>query len=78
MTDKTKKAVLLCPTCANDQFEYPGEIDEQDIDDTTKFKCSDCGSEFTKAELLELNLEVISNHIDELKADIVKDIKKMF
>lgn len=77
MEDYSRHITLLCPTCGNDQFEYPDEIDEQDIDDITVFMCSDCGSKFTKAELVELNQEIISNHIEGAKRDIVREIEKL-
>lgn len=78
MKDFSREVTLLCPTCGNDQFEYPDESEEQALDEKILYKCTDCGSEYTKAELLELNQEVINNHIEAIEADIIKEIEKAF
>lgn len=78
MKDFSREVTLLCPTCGNDQFEYPDESEEQELDEKTLYKCTDCGIEYTKAELLELNQEVINNHIEAIEADIFTEIEKAF
>ena len=78
MEDISRQITLLCPTCGNDQFEYPDEVNEQSPDKEIVFKCSDCGSKFTKTELIEQNQEVIRNHLEEIESDIVGEIAKLF
>jgi hypothetical protein len=39
-------------------------------------QCSDCGKIFTKAELIELNQEVIEANIEDIKKEAVKEFEK--
>ena len=39
-------------------------------------QCSDCGKIFTKAELLEVNQEVINANIEEIKNAAIKEMEK--
>ncbi|MBE6900371.1 MAG: hypothetical protein E7479_06905 [Ruminococcaceae bacterium] len=45
-------------------------------DDNIRVRCSDCGSEYTKHELLDNNAVVIDNAVKELEQDSVKEIEK--
>jgi hypothetical protein len=47
-----------------------------DAPDGTKIQCVDCKCIFTKAELIEANQNVISANIEEVKQDLLKDIRK--
>lgn len=71
-SDKYSRSVsLLCPTCGSDQFEFEGS--EETI---SSAKCSSCGREFTKDELIEENSENISEHVKEMGEEITKDAAK--
>ena len=72
------KVTLLCPLCGNDQFE---SLDEEFEDllhasEDVRVRCSDCGSEYTKRELLDSNAAIIDNAVDELAQDAVKELEK--
>ena len=82
MKDMTKKITLLCPVCGNDQFEFPEGFNEDTVQEDAVLKCSYCGREYTKAELIELNGEIIDNGVEEFKNEIGKEVemelKKIF
>lgn len=73
-----KKIILHCPICGNDQFEYPDGVEESEFNDSTVFKCSDCGTAFARSELIELNQDRIDNTIEEVKEDIANEITRLF
>lgn len=78
MKDLGRKVKLLCPLCGNDMFASLDE-DFEDLlhaSDDVRLRCSDCGSEYTKRELIDSNSEIISNTIDELKQDAVRELEK--
>ena len=84
MKDMEMKVRLICSVCGNDQFSAIDEnlIDIDEADDDIKVKCSDCGREITKEQLLEENTDVINANIedfkDEIMKEVVKDFKKLF
>ncbi len=85
MSELTKNVVMHCPICGNDQFENMDEVVDDDFvnaPDDVRFKCPDCKSVFTKAELIRDNQESIELGIDELKdaalKELEKKLKKMF
>ena len=78
MKNLDRKVTLLCPLCGNDQFE---SLDEEFEDllhasDDVRVRCSDCGSEYTKRELLDNNAAIIDNAVDELAQDAIKELEK--
>ena len=78
MKDLERKVKLLCPLCGIDQFE---SLDEEFEDllhasDDVRLRCSDCGSEYTKRELIDSNAAIIDTAVDELKQDAVREIEK--
>lgn len=78
MKNLDRSIVLLCPLCGNDQFY---SLDEKFDDllyasDDAKARCSDCGSEYTKRELIENNSLIIDNAVDEIAQDAVKELEK--
>jgi hypothetical protein len=78
MKDLDRKVTLLCPLCGNDQFASLDE-DFEDLlhaDDNVRLRCSDCGSEYTKQELIDSNGAIIDNAVDELAQDAVKELEK--
>ena len=44
--------------------------------DDARVRCSDCGSEYTKRELLDSNAVIIDNAVDALAQDAVKELEK--
>ncbi len=78
MDDLSRNISLLCPVCGNDQFEHLGEQSEelQEPLFDVRFRCSDCGSIFTKEALLRENSEKINIAVEEIKADVIKEIEK--
>lgn len=83
MKDLSRNVNLLCPLCGNDQFEsLNSEVSDVDSEDNDMLKCSDCGSVYTKDELIEGNAEVLDNAIeemaDEIMAEIERELRKAF
>ena len=78
MKDLSRNVTLFCSVCGNDQFSTLDEgIDDlMEAPDDTKIKCSDCGSVFTKAELIEENQDVINANIEDIKNEAMKEIEK--
>ena len=78
MKDLSRSVTMLCPLCGNDQFEcLDGELDNSvDTPDSVRFRCSDCSSVFTKAELILENAEVLDNTVEEMKKDILVGLRK--
>lgn len=72
--DYDRKIALICPTCATDQLQY-----DEDLDPTLRtYKCLDCGRELSHNELLQENSGRIDAAMDELKAEVMDDIKRDF
>ncbi len=80
MKDAKRDVKMLCPLCGNDQFSRVDHDHEDMIDatDTILFRCSDCGSIYTKGELIEANTEALENAKQELIDDVLKDLKRRF
>jgi len=84
MKDINMDITLNCPVCGNDQFSNVDvNIDDlSEAPETTLLKCSDCGKELTKAELIEENSYKIDANIEHLKTEAAnemeKEIKKIF
>lgn len=67
--DKYKKEItLLCPVCGNSEM---GNSEESEI-----VKCTDCGNELTKDELIQENGPSIDAHVNEIKKELTRDIQK--
>ena len=78
MKDLCRRLSLLCPVCGNDQFESL-DVDRDDLMDAepdARFRCSDCGNDFTKEELLKENGELIEVAVKEVKQEVVKEFEK--
>ena len=78
MKDLDRKVTLLCPLCGNDQFS---SVDEEFEDliyakDDVQVCCSDCGSVYTKQELIDGNTAIIDNAVDELAQDVIDELEK--
>lgn len=66
-----RSVTLICPTCGCDQFEY-----DDSSEPVVHMKCARCQREFTRDELIEANRENVSEHVKEMKGEIVKDVAK--
>lgn len=80
MKDLSRNVKLYCDVCGNDQFSTIDDIDCElkDAPDETKMQCSDCGKIFTKAELIELNQELIEANIEDIKKRLLRNLKKNY
>ena len=78
MKDLSRNVTLFCDVCGNDQFSTLDEIkcELSEAPDGTRMQCSDCGKVFTKAELLEVNQEVINANLEEIKNEAIKEMEK--
>ncbi|MDH1291364.1 hypothetical protein N5C43_08840 [Comamonas terrigena] len=61
---------MLCPTCGSNQFSA---VENESSDLVT---CASCGRILTRDELLRENSENIAEHVEEVKAQVAKDISK--
>lgn len=78
MKDLSRNVTMFCDACGNDQFSTLDEIkcELSEAPDETRVQCSDCGKIFTKAELIEVNQEVINANIEDIGKEAVKEIEK--
>ena len=78
MKDLSRNVKLYCDRCGNDHFSTIDDIkcELKDAPDETKIQCSDCGKVFTKAELIELNQEVIEANIADIGKEAIKEFEK--
>ena len=62
MKDLSRNVTLFCDVCGNDQFSSLDNLisDFENASDESKIQCSVCKKIFTKAELIEVNEEVIN------------------
>jgi predicted RNA-binding Zn-ribbon protein involved in translation (DUF1610 family) len=65
----TRNVSLQCPTCGNTQFATSNDGPEVAT-------CASCGRKLTREELLRENSENISTHVDEIKEQVVGDVRK--
>ena len=75
MKDIKKQVTLLCPACGKDQFD-PLDIVSESFDeapDEAQYKCSGCGSIFTKQALISGNAEKIDIAAEEFKQEFIKE-----
>ena len=63
---------MNCPTCGGTDFEIPDGNEAQPV------TCVRCGRTIRRDELIQENGENISEHVKEVKAEVLKDIKKEF
>jgi len=68
-----RSVILLCSTCGNSQLENQGDDQEKEI-----IRCPSCYRTMTKEELIRENGENINANLDEIKEEVLKDVKKEF
>lgn len=78
MQDIFKKVSLICSVCGNSQFialDYEGkecfEFSEAPI-----YKCSDCGREISREQLIGENQEMVNANVNDIKKETVNELKK--
>lgn len=59
---------LMCPTCGHKEFAYDESGDGP-------MRCTGCDREFSRDELIAENGEAISGEIEDLKAEVLKDMR---
>lgn len=60
---------LNCPTCGGTDFS-------SSTDESQLGKCTNCGLELTKDDLISRNQENIQAHTDEVEREVVADLQK--
>ncbi len=61
---------LHCPTCSSTQFEY----DEHQ--ESAAMLCTCCGLSLSRTDLITANGENIGVHVEQVKREVVDDLKK--
>jgi len=72
MKDHSENITMRCPTCGSDQFLF------DKVNANIPVKCANCGREITKEELIQYNGKQIHDGLENIKNDLIKDIKKEF
>ncbi len=68
--DKYSRSVsMICSTCGSKDFEFDAEVQDGPI------RCTACDRIFTREELIRENGALIDEHVDEVKSEIVSDLK---
>jgi hypothetical protein len=63
---------LLCPTCGGNHFESEsGTAETVEI-----LSCARCKRKMTKDDLIEANSENVSEHINEIRRELVEDVRE--
>lgn len=70
MKDLSRNVSLRCSVCGNDQFAFDDE------NQNTKYKCTDCGKEYQREELIEENQSIINANVNDVKDEVVKEVEK--
>ncbi len=78
MKDLSRNVKLYCPTCGGQSFAVVDVIDCElkNAPDTTKIKCVNCNTEFTKVEIIEGNQNIINANIEDIQNEAINDITK--
>jgi transcription initiation factor TFIIIB Brf1 subunit/transcription initiation factor TFIIB len=63
-----RSIALLCPTCGHKDFERD--------DEHGPIRCTSCDRVFTREELIRENGPVIEAEVEEVKAEVVADLRK--
>lgn len=71
-----RTVTLLCPDCGSNQFAFDGD----DTSDASTVKCSGCGRESTKADLIAANRDRIDAEVkkigEEATEEVARQLKK--
>lgn len=69
MKDHSRSVSMRCSTCGGEQFEYDNEVEDGPV------RCVGCDRVFTREELIRENGEHIEANVDEVKQEIVSDLR---
>lgn len=71
--EKYNRTVTMnCPTCGGTQFRLPSDGSSELV------TCASCDRTLTRVDLLQENSENIAAHVEEVKAEVMKDITTQF
>lgn len=78
MSKLNRNIEIRCPLCGNDLFKCGTHNVDCFVEapDDAAFCCADCGSVYIKEELLIGNSGAIENTWQEMKAEVVKELKR--
>lgn len=73
-----KNVSMYCPVCGCNSFKSVENISTplSETNDNILIKCANCLVKFTKGELKEKNQDIINASINELKQEVIVDLKK--
>ena len=63
---------MRCSTCGGTDFEYDADLPDGPI------RCVGCDRIFDRQELIDENGATIEAHVDEVKSEIMGDVRKNF
>lgn len=66
----SRQVELQCPVCGSTSFHS----EESEFEE--KFSCLSCGHKSTRDALIEANQENLSQHIEEVKEEIVEHVSR--
>lgn len=72
LPDRNRSVTLICQTCAGTDFVRASEFADAAI------TCAGCGRVYTREGLITENGESIQASVDEVKAEIVADVRQQF
>jgi len=72
LPDRNRSVTLVCQTGAGTAFEH------DDADPASDVRCIGCDRIYTREALIAENGEVIQVSLDEMKSEIVEDVRKHF
>ncbi len=78
MKNIERNVVMLCSVCGNDRFKSL-DVECEDflhVNEIGRVRCSNCGTEYTKQDIIDSNEEIINSTIDEVKRESIKELEK--
>lgn len=78
MENLSRKVSLHCSVCGNSQFmalDCDGK-EFLEFSEAPVYRCSDCGREISREQLIEENREIIDANLNDIKVEAVNEIKK--
>jgi DNA-directed RNA polymerase subunit RPC12/RpoP len=66
--DYSRPVSMQCSTCGGTEFEFD--------EDGGPIRCTGCDRIYAKDELIKENGGRIDQHVEEMKSDIMKDVRK--
>jgi uncharacterized Zn finger protein (UPF0148 family) len=63
---------MICSVCGGKTFSYDNKVEDGEV------TCVQCKKVYTRTELSDANQENISVNLEEVKMEVIEDIKKDF